>query len=281
MSSTPQNTTITAPLTEEIPPPEQEAPAEKNTYGQILKSSALIGGSQVLNIGIGIVRTKVFAVLLGPAGFGLMGLYGSIVDLAQSIAGMGVNSSGVRQIAESVGTGDDERIARTVVVLKKTSVLLGILGAVLLVIFSKQVSNLTFGSNQQTAAVAVLSLAVFFRLVSAGSRSLDPGNAAHRRSRPNGGAERVLRNDYQHPLGVFPTRKGSGTGSSGHCCDDAFLLMVVQPEVTGSATFTDLFPTQTGNRIIIKTRLRIHGQWVSDDGRRLRGPYYNNPQSWS
>ena len=61
----------------------------------------------MLNIGIGIVRTKVFAVLLGPAGFGLMGLYGSIVDLAQSIAGMGVNSSGVRQIAESVGTGDD------------------------------------------------------------------------------------------------------------------------------------------------------------------------------
>ena len=99
------NTTITAPLTEEIPQTAKEAPAEKNTYGQILKSSALIGGSQALNIAIGIVRTKVMAVLLGPAGFGLMGLYSSIVDLAQSIAGMGVNSSGVRQIAESVGTG--------------------------------------------------------------------------------------------------------------------------------------------------------------------------------
>ena len=129
----------------------------------------------MLNIGIGIVRTKVFAVLLGPAGFGLMGLYSSIVDLAQSIAGMGVNSSGVRQIAESVGTGDDERIARTVVVLRKTSVVLGILGAVLLVIFSKQVSTVTFGSDQNAVAVAVLSLAVFFRILSANQGALIQG----------------------------------------------------------------------------------------------------------
>jgi hypothetical protein len=33
--------------------------AEEHTYGQILKSSVLIGGSSVLNIGIGIVRTVI------------------------------------------------------------------------------------------------------------------------------------------------------------------------------------------------------------------------------
>ena len=48
----------------------------------------------------------------GPAGFGLFGLYGSIAVLTQSIAGMGINSSGVRQIAEAVGSGDKARIAR-------------------------------------------------------------------------------------------------------------------------------------------------------------------------
>ena len=46
------------------------------------------------------------AMLLGPAGFGLFGLYGSIANLTQSLAGMGINSSGVRQIAEAVGSGD-------------------------------------------------------------------------------------------------------------------------------------------------------------------------------
>ena len=46
------------------------------------------------------IRAKAMAVLLGPAGFGLMGVYDSIINLAQSIAGLGINSSGVRQIAK-------------------------------------------------------------------------------------------------------------------------------------------------------------------------------------
>ena len=151
------------------------ASGEDNTYGQILKSSALIGGSQVVNVAIRIVRTKALAVLLGPAGVGLMGVYESIAIFAQSIAGMGINSSGVRQIAEAVGTGETDRIARTVAVLRRTSIVLGILGAVLLVVFSRQVSTLTFGSDQHASAVALLSLAVCFGLVSGGQGALIQG----------------------------------------------------------------------------------------------------------
>ena len=85
----------------------------------------------MLNIAIGIVRTKAMAMLLGPAGFGLVGLYGSIADLTQSIAGMGINSSGVRQIAEAVGSDDTGRIALTTAVLRRTSIVLGVAGSCL------------------------------------------------------------------------------------------------------------------------------------------------------
>jgi PST family polysaccharide transporter len=166
---------LLAPLRRDALQTADASKPEKHTYAQILKSSALIGGSSIVNIAIGIVRTKAMALLLGPAGFGLMGVYGSIADLAQNIAGMGISSSGVRQIAEAVGTGDSERIARTVAVLRRTSVVLGILGALLLVIFSSQVSTMTFGSNQQAGTVALLSLAVFFRLVSGGQGALIQG----------------------------------------------------------------------------------------------------------
>jgi PST family polysaccharide transporter len=149
--------------------------AEKQSYGQILKSSALIGGSSVVNIAIGIVRTKAMAVLLGPTGFGLFGLYGSIASLAQNLSGMGINSSGVRQIAEAVGSDDAERIALTTAVLRRTSILLGVLGAALLVVFSRQVSTLTFGSNQHAGAVCLLSIAVLFQLVSAAQGALIQG----------------------------------------------------------------------------------------------------------
>ncbi|WP_374089771.1 O-antigen translocase [Methylomicrobium lacus] len=149
--------------------------AEKHTYGQILKSSAVIGGSSLLNIAIGIVRTKGMAMLLGPSGVGLMALYGSISDLTISVAGMGINSSGVRQIAEAVGSSDTDRIARTAVVLRRISILLGLLGAAVLVIFAGPVSTLTFGNDQHAAAVALLSIAVFFNLVSAGQGALLQG----------------------------------------------------------------------------------------------------------
>ena len=91
--------------------------AGRHSYGQILKSSALIGGSSVINVAVSIARVKIMALLLGPAGVGLVGLYGSILDLTQSIAGMGVNSSGVRQIAEAAGSGETRRVARTAAVL--------------------------------------------------------------------------------------------------------------------------------------------------------------------
>src|SRR5438552_13957488 len=97
----------------------------KNTYGQILKSSALIGGSSVVRIGLGFVRNKALTMILGPEGYGLLGIYQSISDLATNVAGMGINSSGVRQIAVAVGTGDDARIARTIITLRRAAVALG------------------------------------------------------------------------------------------------------------------------------------------------------------
>ena len=146
-----------------------------DSYGQILRSTALIGASSVATVALGVVRTKVVAVLLGPAGVGLFGLYGSIAELTQSIAGMGVNSSGVRQIAAAVGSGDTARVARTVAVLRRTSLVLGALGALWLLVFSKEISAITFGTDRHSAGVALLSVAVLLRLVAAGQTALIQG----------------------------------------------------------------------------------------------------------
>jgi O-antigen/teichoic acid export membrane protein len=88
---------------------------------------------------------------------------------------MGVNSSGVRQIAEAAGTGDTRRIARTAAVLRRTSLLLGIFGAVLVAIFSRQVSQLTFGNAKRALPVSLLSLVILFRLISDGQGALIQG----------------------------------------------------------------------------------------------------------
>jgi antigen flippase len=175
MSSTTCDTQLLADVPESLPETAEARAPEKHTYGQILKSSALVGGSSVVNVAIRIVRGKAMAVLLGPAGFGLFGLYGSVSNLAQNVAGMGVNSSGVRQIAEAVGSGDATRIAQTAAVLRRTAILLGLLGAGLLVVFSRQISTLTFGNDRHSAAVCLLAVAVFFQLVAGGQGALIQG----------------------------------------------------------------------------------------------------------
>jgi enterobacterial common antigen flippase len=166
---------LSAPAAEVLPPVEPIVTPEKHTYDQILKSSALVGGSQAVSIAIRIVRTKAMALLLGPAGFGLFGLYQSIASLTQNIAEMGINTSGVRQIAEAVGSGDAERIAMTSAVLRRTAIFLGLLGAGLLLVFCRQASIVTFGSDQHATAIALLSVAVFFQLVSDGQGALIQG----------------------------------------------------------------------------------------------------------
>ena len=155
--------------------PQAEIGPARRIYGQILKSSAVIGGSSVVNIGLGIVRTKVMALLLGPAGVGLLGIYSSIGDLARTFAGMGINSSGVRQIAEAVGTGDTRRISRTVTTLRRVALLLGLLGALLLAALCMPISEVSFGDTRHAGAIACLSLVVLLGSVSGGQLALLQG----------------------------------------------------------------------------------------------------------
>lgn len=149
--------------------------AHKSSYGQILKSSAIVGGSSVVTIALGVVRTKVLALLLGPSGVGLVGLFTSILELARNVAGMGVSSSAVRQIAESIGYGSEPQIARTVLALRRVALVLGIAGALTLLALCRPVAQLTFGNDRQTGSVALLSMAVLFGVVSAGQMALVQG----------------------------------------------------------------------------------------------------------
>ena len=153
-----------------------DGPAERGTtYVQILESSAVIGGSSVLTIGLGVLRTKAMALLLGPSGFGLFGVYTSIVSVAECLAGMGVSSSAIRQLARSAASGDSDQISRASRVLLRVCLLLAFLGAALLAILSRPVAILTFGDVRHAGAVALLSLAVFFELISGGQRALLQG----------------------------------------------------------------------------------------------------------
>lgn len=155
----------------------QETPAvlKGGNFRAVFKASALIGSSAVLSAVLGALRAKTLAVLLGPAGVGLMGAFTLIQELARNMAQLGLNQSGVRQIAEAASTGDEQRLALTALVLRRTIALCAFLGAIFLWAYSGAVSALTFGTKEQATSISLLAVALFLTVVADGQGALLQG----------------------------------------------------------------------------------------------------------
>jgi PST family polysaccharide transporter len=147
----------------------------QRSYNEIIKSSTIVGGSQVLTIIIAIFRTKILALLLGPAGVGLMGLYSSAMATVSAVTNVGIGNSAVRQIAEVAGSGDIKRIALSIITLRRLAIGLGVVGMLLVVMIREPVSQLTFGNYDHAKSIAMLSIIVFFGTVSLSQTALIQG----------------------------------------------------------------------------------------------------------
>jgi len=105
----------------------QESDNKQEHKRAILKSTTLLGGSSLINILIGMVRTKIVAILLGPSGVGFMGVLSSLQQIVSTVTGLGLNSSGVRQIAHAAASNDEKAVA---VMVKSLQITIWITGAI-------------------------------------------------------------------------------------------------------------------------------------------------------
>ena len=64
--------------------------SNSNSYRQILRSSSIMGSAQAISYLVGLVRVKIVALILGPTGVGLIGIYTSAVTIVGSVTGLGV-----------------------------------------------------------------------------------------------------------------------------------------------------------------------------------------------
>lgn len=140
-----------------------------SSYRTILRSSSIIGGAQVINIAVSLVKMKAVAVLLGPAGVGLIGLYLILIQTASSIASMGIGNVGTRQIAAAHAAGGDEAVGRTRRSLFWGTVLLALIGAALFWLASGWIARVIIADENRATDVAWLSLGVALT-VAAGSQ---------------------------------------------------------------------------------------------------------------
>ena len=142
---------------------------------QIIKSTSVIGSAQVIVIIIGIIQTKIVAMLIGPTGIGLRALFVSSLDIIRGISGLGLGFSAVRDIAEANGTNDKMRISRTIIILRRWVIFTGLLGLLLTLVFSPLISLWTFGDKKHTFSIAFLSITLLIGALAQGQMALLQG----------------------------------------------------------------------------------------------------------
>lgn len=133
----------------------------------------VIGGSTSVGIVLGIIRYKVLAVLLGASGVGVMGLYESIHQTGQQIAGLGMDQSGVRRVAAS--QGDPEELSRVRRALIIAGLLQGAIGMAVLWLMRERISLWLFNSPDHGFAVGVLGIGILLSLIAAARMALLQG----------------------------------------------------------------------------------------------------------
>ena len=141
---------------------------QKSSYREIMKATSIFGGVQVFTIIISIIRSKFIAVLLGPVGMGIAGLLNSTTSFIGMLTEFGLGTSAVKNIAFANGTGDQKRISTIITVLRRLIWITGALGALVMIILSPWLSQLTFGNHDYTLAFIWISITLLFTQLSKG-----------------------------------------------------------------------------------------------------------------
>lgn len=148
---------------------------EESSHKQILRSSAIIGGASVLNILIGLLRMKVVAVLLGPAGVGLIGILNNLMSAGSTVAALGFGNVGTRQIAQARGRDDQAAVDAARRALFWGTMVLALIGAGVFWLAKGIIAEHVLGDATLATYVGWVSLGIALTVAAGSQRALLTG----------------------------------------------------------------------------------------------------------
>lgn len=144
-----------------------------NSYRSILRGTSFFGGVQVFQVLINLVRGKLVAMLLGPAGMGISALFASSSTTIQRFASLGLNLAIVKETSANAATPED--LANVMSAARKLVTATALIGALLCMVFASLLSRITFGNESMTLQFVLLGLAVGLTVAYNGKLSILQG----------------------------------------------------------------------------------------------------------
>lgn len=149
--------------------------SESKEYRNIFKNTFLFGFVQVFNIIVKVGLNKCVALILGPAGMGIISLFNNSINIVSTGAGLGISQSAVRDLSDARGTENDDKINLTLSFVKKIIRYTSLLGIILMAALSPLLSEYTFGNKDYTLSYLFLSLACGATIQTNGYRAINTG----------------------------------------------------------------------------------------------------------
>lgn len=156
------------------------AKREQNTLSRtIIKTMGMFGSIQVFNILCSIIRTKLIALWIGPVGMGLFAIFNSAIEMIGNITNLGLRTSSIRNISQETNNGG--KLNRICTVVRRWTLVLGILGAIVIASASPLLSQMSFGDKNHIWGYIALSIAVLANTLTNGEHSILQGTSLLRK----------------------------------------------------------------------------------------------------
>lgn len=131
----------------------EEVKKHTTLSARILKLMGVFSGVQIAGIICSLIRNKLVAIWLGPAGMGLFGIYSSILDTIGSVTQLGTGTSVIRMLA----VAPRETLPRLVLIVRRWGWALGLAGALLTLTLSPWLSSISFGDYDHITGFVILA----------------------------------------------------------------------------------------------------------------------------
>lgn len=135
----------------------------------------IFGSVQGLNLIMGLVRNKLIAILLGPAGMGLASLFNTAVAFLSKTTGLGLSFSAVRNISEAFEQNDEAALLRHIQIIRTWSILTSLFGMVVCMSLGPLLSDLTFSWGDHTWHFVLLAPAIGILAITGGETAILKG----------------------------------------------------------------------------------------------------------
>jgi PST family polysaccharide transporter len=149
--------------------------SQAKLYSQIFKSSSILGILAAFRLLLGMIQVKVSAIMIGVVGVGIFANYKAFQQLISTISGLGLQSSAVREITAAISNKDHFAVSRAILSLRRVCWITGLVGALIVIGFSKYLSFILFGNNTHVYQICIIGLCVLLGNIESGQLALIQG----------------------------------------------------------------------------------------------------------